>query len=297
MLTSAAVHRDDERLVARIEALVRDKLAAELRGVPCEASAETCCGTGLCAARRPDDVATLREAGACRVGTAGGVGAVREDLASMIDHTLLRPDATREDLKKLCEEARKYRFASVCVNSSNVRVASDLLRGAGVMTVAVVGFPLGASSPAAKAFETRQAVRDGASEVDMVINIGALKSRDYALVAEDICGVVEAARPHPVKVILETGALNQEEKIAGCAIAKASGATFVKTSTGFGPGGATLDDILLMRRVVGADLGVKASGGIRTREDAEKMIAAGATRIGASASVAIVTGRKGSSAY
>jgi deoxyribose-phosphate aldolase len=202
---------------------------------------------------------------------------------------LLKPEATAEDLKKLCDEARKYHFASVCVNSSNVPRVKALLGGSGVMTCAVVGFPLGAMSSSAKAYEAREAVRAGADEIDMVINIGAMKSRDYQAVSEDIRKVVEAARPAKVKVILETGALAQEEKIIGVSLAKLAGAAFVKTSTGFGPGGATVEDIALMRRLVGDELGVKASGGVRTHDDAEKMVGAGANRIGASASVAIVT--------
>jgi deoxyribose-phosphate aldolase len=207
----------------------------------------------------------------------------------MIDHTLLKADATADDIKKLCDEARKFCFASVCVNSTNVARARAYLDGSGVMVCAVVGFPLGAMAPTAKAFEAREAVRAGADEIDMVINIGALKSRDYALVEEDIRKVVQAAKPARVKVILETGALDQEQKIIGITLSKISGAAFVKTSTGFGPGGATVEDISLMRRLVGDELGVKASGGVRTHEDAEKMKLAGANRIGASASVAIVS--------
>jgi len=217
---------------------------------------------------------------------------VSSDLAGMIDHTMLKADATAEDLRKLCEEARRFHFASVCVNSTNVARAASHLKGTGVMVCAVVGFPLGAMAPGAKAYEARDAVRGGAQEVDMVINIGALKGHDYALVLEDIRRVVEAARPARVKVILETGALTLEEKVVGCTLSKLGGAHYVKTSTGFGAGGATVEDVALMRRLVGNELGVKASGGIRTREDAEKMVAAGATRIGASASVGIVTGQK-----
>ncbi|HEY3354386.1 MAG TPA: deoxyribose-phosphate aldolase [Polyangia bacterium] len=205
---------------------------------------------------------------------------------------MLKADATAEDLRKLCEEAKRYRFASVCVNSTNVGKAAAYLAGTGVMVCAVVGFPLGAMAPTAKAYEAREAVRGGAREIDMVINLGALKSRDYETVLEDIRKVVEGARPAKVKVILETGALTAEEKIVGITLSRLGGAHFVKTSTGFGPGGATVEDIALMRRLVGNELGVKASGGIRTREDAEKMVAAGATRIGASASVGIVTGQK-----
>jgi deoxyribose-phosphate aldolase len=175
------------------------------------------------------------------------------------------------------------------VNSTYVGIAAELLKGSKTKAIAVVGFPLGAAATATKAFEAREAVRAGAQEIDMVINIGALKSKDYSLVLEDIKKVVEASSPYPLKVILETSSLNEDEKIIGCALSKAAGAAFVKTSTGFGSGGATAEDIELMRRVVGPEMGVKASGGIRTYEDASKMIAAGATRIGASASIAIVT--------
>ena len=218
------------------------------------------------------------------------------DIAALIDHTLLKPDATKEDIRKVCEEARKYNFATVCVNSVNVRLASAMLQGSTVKPIAVVGFPLGAQTPNAKAYETREAVRNGAQEIDMVINVGALKSKDYALVLEDIAAVVAAADAIPVKVILETASLEHDEKVIACALSKISGAAFVKTSTGFGAGGATAEDVALMRRVVGPDMGVKASGGVRTREDVDAMVGAGATRVGASASVAIVSGESESGA-
>jgi deoxyribose-phosphate aldolase len=213
-------------------------------------------------------------------------------LAGMIDHTLLKPDATREEIQKICEEARQYEFATVCVNSSNVAVAAEFLKGCITVPIAVVGFPLGAASSSSKAFEAQEAIRAGAKEIDMVINIGALKSKDYSLVLEDISRVIEASNPYPVKVILETANLSQDEKIIACALAKSAGAAFVKTSTGFGSGGATVEDIQLMRRIVGPHMGVKASGGVRTYEDAQKMIQAGANRVGASSSVAIVTQAK-----
>jgi deoxyribose-phosphate aldolase len=218
-------------------------------------------------------------------------------IASYIDHTLLKLDATQADLQKACEEARQWHFATVCVYASDVAFVAKALEGSGVLPIAVVDFPLGAAAASVKASEAKEAVRLGAREIDMVINIGALQSRDYATVFDGIRQVVDASKPWPVKVILETGALNEEQKIIGCALSKAAGAAFVKTSTGFGPGRATVEDIALMRRVVGDEMGVKASGGIRTREDAEAMIKAGANRIGASASVAIVTGQKGTSAY
>ncbi len=212
------------------------------------------------------------------------------DLAPYIDHTLLKPDATRDDLVKLCDEARTYGVATVCVNSSNVGLCSRLLQGSSTKPIAVVGFPLGAATTSAKVFETREAIRSGAAEIDMVINIGQLKAHNSAYVECDIREVVQAAKPRPVKVILETGALDRDQKIIACALSKAAGAAFVKTSTGFGPGGATAEDIALMRAVVGDDVGVKASGGVRTTADAQKMVEAGANRLGASASVAIVTG-------
>jgi deoxyribose-phosphate aldolase len=212
------------------------------------------------------------------------------DLACFIDHTLLKADATDEDIAQLCAEARQYGFATVCVNSSQVALAARLLEGAATRPIAVVGFPLGAMASASKAFDAGEAVREGAAEIDMVLNIGALRGKHYALVFEDIARVVAAASPAPVKVILETSQLTADEKIVGCVLAKAAGAAFVKTSTGFAGGGATVADVELMRRIVGADMGVKASGGIRTTEDARRMLAAGASRLGVSASVAIVTG-------
>lgn len=265
--------------------------------LPCVADAAGCNGCGFCVTRKKDAVAQLIHEGADRIAAGPGGTKPEEGLARFIDHTLLKPEATQAELQKVCDEARKWHFATVCVNSANVAFVARALEGSGVKPIAVVGFPLGASVGSAKAFEARQAVRAGAREIDMVINIGALKSRDYASVLEDICRVVESSKPYPVKVILETGALNEEEKIIGCALSKAGGAAFVKTSTGFGPGGATIEDIALMRRIVGGEMGVKASGGVRTREDAEAMIKAGANRIGASASVAIVTGQKGQSSY
>ncbi|TMB35829.1 MAG: deoxyribose-phosphate aldolase [Deltaproteobacteria bacterium] len=188
------------------------------------------------------------------------------------------------------KEARRHGFATVCVNPSWVEVAARLLHGSSTVPIAVVAFPSGAATTSAKVFETREAIRKGAREIDMVANIGALKGKDYRTVFEDIAAVASAAHPLPVKVILEMGALSTEEKVIGCALAKAAGAAYVKTSTGFGAGGATAEDVALMRRVVGNDMGVKASGGIRTAADAKKMVEAGASRIGASASVAIVTG-------
>ncbi|MBI3539475.1 MAG: deoxyribose-phosphate aldolase [Candidatus Eisenbacteria bacterium] len=222
-----------------------------------------------------------------------------DGLASLIDHTLLKPDAAREDIELLCREAAQFCFASVCVNPNWVPLCRDLLRGTGVKVCTVIGFPFGAHLPDVKAYEARRAVEQGAEEVDMVINIGALKSKDYALVEQDIRGVVQSVgRDTVVKVILETSLLSRDEKMMGCTLSKAAGADYVKTSTGFAGGGATVDDVRLMRETVGPEIGVKASGGIRTKEDVEAMVAAGATRIGASAGVKIVRGEAaGSKGY
>jgi len=211
-------------------------------------------------------------------------------LASMIDHTLLKPGATREELTQLCEEARRYGFATVCISPANVAFCARLLEGSGTKPISVAGFPSGTTPTAAKVAEAREAITAGAAEIDMVLHVGRLKAKDYAYVESDIREVVQAARPRPVKVILETGALERDEKVIACALAKAAGAAFVKTSTGFGPGGATVEDVALLRRIVGDQMGVKASGGVRTAADARRLIAAGANRLGASASVAIVTG-------
>ena len=212
-------------------------------------------------------------------------------IAQVIDHTLLKPEATREQIDRLCREALEYHFASVCVNPTHVGRCAELLRGSDVKVCTVIGFPLGATTTAVKAYETRQAIDDGATEIDMVINIGALKSGDLDAVQADIGAVVDAAHAAGalVKVIIETALLSGDEKVTACRLAQAAGAEFVKTSTGFGPGGATAQDVALMRRVVGPEIGVKASGGVKNYADTQAMIAAGATRIGASAGVAIVS--------
>ncbi len=282
------------RVLAVVEATpgsdVRGRCAATEPGK--SVSVETCSTCGGCSTKRAEDVRALREIGLDRIAQLAGNDAPPADIAPLIDHTLLKADATKDDLIKVCSEAKKYGFATVCVNAANIRLVAGELRGSQVKPIAVIGFPLGAGTPHAKAFETKDAIRNGAAEIDMVINIGALKSKDYAAVLNDICAVVDAARDVPVKVIIEAGALNREEKIISCTLAKVAGAAFVKTSTGFGPGGATTEDIALMRQIVGPEMGVKASGGVRTTEDAKKLIGAGATRLGASASVAIVTGAK-----
>lgn len=219
------------------------------------------------------------------------------DLAKYIDHTLLKADASEKELEKLCQEAMAYEFASVCVNPCNVRFCAGLLKGSNVKTASVVGFPLGANLQLLKEKETAKALLDGADEFDMVINIGALKDRRDEIVLNDIKAVVKAAKGKTVKVIIETCFLNREEKIRACRLSKEAGAHFVKTSTGFGKAGATTEDVRLMKETVGSDMEVKASGGIRTYEDAMAMIEAGATRIGASSGIAIVKGKKGDSDY
>ena len=211
-------------------------------------------------------------------------------LNKYIDHTLLKPDASQEQIETLIEEAKKYDFASVCVNPTWVNFAAQALKATYVKVCTVIGFPLGANTPELKAFETSDAIQNGANEVDMVINIGALKSRNCDLVERDIRAVVEAAKGTLVKVIIETCLLTDDEKVKACQIAQKAGADFVKTSTGFSTGGATVADVALMRKTVGPDMGVKASGGARSYEDALAFIKAGATRIGASSGVAIMEG-------
>jgi len=213
----------------------------------------------------------------------------KKTFAKMFDHTILKADASKAQVIKLCNEALEYGFASVCVNSCHTKLVAGMLGGSDIKTCVVVGFPLGAMSTAAKASETRDAVSSGAQEIDMVINVGALKDKDYQYVENDIKAVVAATEKKAlVKVIIETCLLTEDEKVKACEIAKMAGADYVKTSTGFSTGGATAADIALMRKTVGADMGVKASGGIRDYESAAKMISAGASRIGASATVEII---------
>lgn len=230
--------------------------------------------------------------GASRVGVVAPSCPPKYEMARWIDHTLLKPDATQEQVEKICDEAREFSFASVCINPTWVSLCYKLLRGTNVKVCTVIGFPLGATLPEVKATEARQVINNGAQEVDMVINVGALKSGDLALVEHDIRSVVRAAGRRVVKVILETCLLTDEEKVTACTIAKQAGADFVKTSTGFSSGGATVTDVALMRKVVGPGMGVKASGGVRSYNEACNMVEAGATRIGASASVAIVSNDK-----
>jgi deoxyribose-phosphate aldolase len=265
----------------------RDQLVEE---VTREVLVALAAGNDIC--DNPEQVRKVVANGADRVAFHGVGAEVPLDLARYIDHTLLRPDATAEEIDELCAEAREFNFASVCINPTWVRRAAADLRGTDVAVCTVIGFPLGATTPEVKAWEARKALRDGAREVDMVINVGALKSGNYELVLQDIERVVDAA--HEVgaicKVILETSLLSDEEKVMASALARQARADFVKTSTGFGGGGATVYDVALMRETVGPEMGVKASGGVKTLEDVEDMIAAGATRIGASAGVQIVSG-------
>ena len=284
--------------LARLIAIVAEEvMAASRRTVTtcaCHAMAEDCCPTRL---------QTVVDAGAARLGfLAGGQlrsGAISDgsntSLASLIDHTLLKPDATRQDIEKLCREAAEFGFATVCVNPAWVAACAALLRGTPVGVCSVVGFPLGATVADVKRFETQRVIFDGAREVDMVINIGALKSGDLRAVERDIEAVTAPCRAAGAlsKVIIEAAFLTDDEKISACSLAKAAGADYVKTSTGFGPGGATVADVALMRRVVGDDMGVKAAGGVRDLEGLKAMVAAGASRVGASAGVKIVSGQRG----
>jgi deoxyribose-phosphate aldolase len=217
------------------------------------------------------------------------------EIARLIDHTLLKPEASREDIQRLCEEAIDYGFASVCVNPWNVSQAAELVRGTEVRVCAVVGFPLGATLPIVKEFEAGEALKAGAQEIDMVINVGALKSGQEALAEADIRGVADASHRAGAlcKVILETALLTREEKVRGAHLAKKAGADFVKTSTGFGPGGATVEDVRLIRETIGSGTGIKAAGGVRTLEDLRKMVEAGATRIGTSSGVKIIEQLRG----
>jgi len=279
-----------EDLQRLIDIISEEILAAQAHGglearCGCHSVLTDCC---------PSRLRGVLDAGATRLGlhAAGGApGAV----SSMIDHTLLKPEATRTDIEKLCREAAEFHFATVCVNPVWVAVAASRLRGTGVGVCSVVGFPLGATTADVKQYETRRAIYDGASEIDMVINIGALKSGDLRTVERDIEAVVEPCRQCGAlsKVIIEAALLTDEEKITASTLTKAAGADFVKTSTGFGPGGATVADVALMRRVVGAEMGVKAAGGVRDLEGLKAMVAAGATRVGASAGVKIVQESKG----
>lgn len=251
----------------------------------CHSVLDDCC---------PDRLRGVLDAGATRVGL-HATGGAPAGVSAMIDHTLLKPDATRQNIEDLCREAAQFKFATVCVNPTWVALCARLLSGSGVGVCSVVGFPLGATTSDVKGYETRRAIFDGAREIDMVINVGALKSGDLHVVARDIEAVTGPCRDAGVlsKVIIEAALLTDDEKVTACTLAKAAGADYVKTSTGFGPGGATAADVALMRRVVGAEMGVKAAGGVRDLEGMKAMIAAGATRVGASAGVKIVQQARG----
>jgi len=290
-MTQTTIPADLDRLVR----VVIEELGAVARAPAgttrcgCHGWLDECC---------PDRLRGVVQAGASRLGLHGGAGA--GDVASMIDHTLLRPDASRSDIETLCREALELGFATVCVNPTWMSACAHLLRGAPgrgrrVLVCAVVGFPLGATTCDVKHYETRRAIFDGAGEIDMVINVGALKSGDLRLVERDIESVTAPCREAGVlsKVIIEAALLTDEEKVAACTLARAAGADYVKTSTGFGPGGATTADVALMRRVVGPGMGVKAAGGVRDLEALAAMVAAGATRVGASAGVRIVEESRG----
>ena len=256
------------------------------------------CST-VCVEVCPDRVEQVITAGACRVGVAWRDAPSLAQMGGYIDHTLLKPDATLAEVDTICAEALENKFASVCVNGVHVRRCAEILQGSGVATCTVVGFPLGAMAPEVKAYEARRAIEDGACEVDMVLNVGALKSGDDEFVRRDVAGVAETCHRMGarLKVILETCLLTDAEKVRACELCVKAGADFVKTSTGFSKGGATIEDVALMRRTVGPVLGVKASGGVRDAEGARAMVEAGATRIGASASVAIVQGGSSNSSY
>jgi deoxyribose-phosphate aldolase len=278
--------------------IIASRVKARLGPSSSQSSSGDACGKcNICPKDTTKPLKAIMEGGGVRLGTTPGNGAVTCGVAQYIDHTLLKPEATRADIEKLCAEAKQWGFKTVCLNSVNIGIAARALAGSSVVPIAVVGFPLGASLPQAKAYEAKEAIRQGAQEIDMVINIGALKSKDYKTVLDDIVAVVKGSSPKPVKVILETHQLTRDEKVIACVLSKVGGAAFVKTSTGFTGGGATVEDITLMRSVVGDDMGVKASGGVRSREDADKFIAAGADRLGASASVTICQGGKSKGTY
>jgi deoxyribose-phosphate aldolase len=280
------VTRDE---LQRIIDVIVQELAAGTSQPParcaCHAVLADCC---------PDRLQGVLDAGATRVGL-HATGGAPAGVASMIDHTLLKPDATRRNVEELCREAAQFKFATVCVNPTWVATCARLLAGSGVGVCSVVGFPLGATTADVKEYETRRAIFDGAREIDMVINVGALKSGDLRIVERDIEAVTIACREGGAlsKVIIEAALLTDDEKVTACTLAKAACADYVKTSTGFGPGGATAADVALMRRVVGAEMGVKAAGGVRDLEGVKAMIAAGATRVGASAGVKIVQQARG----
>ena len=278
----------DERLVEAVVRAALRQLRAEEPPCPCHSAPEGCC---------PDRMGGMLGHGAARFGLRAAASYPRE-IARHIDHTLLKPEATRDQVVKLCHEAMQHGFATVCVNPTWIALCAELLRGQETRVCTVVGFPLGATLPEVKAYEAERAVALGACELDMVLNVGELKSGNYRLVERDVAAVVEAGRRGGalVKVIIEAALLSDDEKVKACVLAKVAGADFVKTSTGFGPGGATAADVSLMRRVVGPGMGVKAAGGVRDLESAQAMLQAGADRIGASVGVKIVQESQGQTA-
>ncbi|MDP8214699.1 MAG: deoxyribose-phosphate aldolase [Candidatus Euphemobacter frigidus] len=286
MDTQALIERVTKEVMAALEGDAPSALSASACAVENGASCLEC---GQCVTNRPGLINALILNGVCRISTQLGIGEVEAKIAHMIDHTLLKPEATEDQIRQLCREASTYCFASVCINPVWIELSAKLLRRSGVNVCTVIGFPLGADTSETKAYETRDAIAKGATEIDMVINVGLIKSRQYRRVEEDIRGVVRATRPNIlVKVILETCLLTDEEKVKACELSVEAGADFVKTSTGFSTGGATVEDIALMRKVVGPEIGVKASGGVRSFDDAQAMVQAGATRLGASASLKII---------
>jgi deoxyribose-phosphate aldolase len=283
-LTKEDLQRLIDIVVAEVDQVTTSGARLQSR-CRCHSVVDDCC---------PDRLRGVIDAGATRVGV-HATGGAPEGVASLIDHTLLKPDATRMNIEELCREAAQFKFATVCVNPVWVALAARLLAGSGVGVCSVVGFPLGATTSDVKGYETRRAIFDGAREIDMVINIGALKSGDLRVVERDIEAVTAPCRDCGVlsKVIIEAALLTDDEKVTASTLAKAAGADYVKTSTGFGPGGATAADVALMRKVVGAEMGVKAAGGVRDLQGLQAMVAAGATRVGASAGVKIVQQARG----
>jgi deoxyribose-phosphate aldolase len=280
----------DADLVGRIvRAVLAEMGGAAEPPCACHSAPGGCC---------PDRMGRLLGQGAARFGLQAGGTAYTREIARAIDHTLLKPEATREQIEQLCAEAREHGFATVCVNPTWVTECAQQLRGSETRVCTVVGFPLGATLPEVKAFEAARVVAEGACEVDMVLNVGALKSADYRRCERDVAAVVEASHRGGaiVKVIIEAALLTDDEKVKACVLSKAGGAEFVKTSTGFGPGGATAADVALMRRVVGPEMGVKAAGGVRDLKSAQAMLDAGADRIGASVGVKIVQESRGAAA-
>jgi deoxyribose-phosphate aldolase len=288
---------DRQSIETLVEIITREVLNAmseeeKIRATPNGQACKVECVDDLCVSTCFDEAGQVISAGAERLSSSLGSIPTDANISKYIDHTLLKPEATREQITQLCFEARKYNFSTVCVNPTHTKLCVNLLRGTNVGVAVVVGFPLGATTSEVKAFEAEQALQEGASEIDMVINIGAIKDRNLELAARDVCAVVSVVHNMGklLKVIIETALLTDEEKQIACLIAKEAGADYVKTSTGFSTAGATVEDVALMRRTVGPTIGIKAAGGVRSDEDLKKMVKAGATRIGTSAGVKIMHG-------